>query len=94
MLKTWITLGNISHVLLNQTESLIFVMFKVQTFVPLSYLVSVMIRISNYKDFFTRNLRIVLIVGIFSIAPLNSEFLLGNTQVTMATLQKCPGTFS
>ena len=54
MLKTRVTLGNISHVLLNLIKRLIFVMFNVLalTFVPFSYLlVSVMMCIFNCEEF-------------------------------------------
>ena len=46
------------------------------------------------KSLFTRGLRIVLVFANFTIAPLISEFELGNTLVTMAILKRCLGTFS
>ena len=39
-------------------------------------------------------LRVVMGFVIFTIAPVISEFLLGNTRVTMAILKKCLGTVS
>ena len=52
----------------------------------LIYLVSVMIWIFNWVYF--------IFFVILTIATFISEFLLGNTPVTMAILQKCLGTFS
>ena len=43
------------------------------------------------KSLFKVRLRIALVFVILIIAPLISESLQGNTPVTMAILQKCPG---
>ena len=49
---------------------------------------------STAKSLLTGRLRIVLVFVILTIAPLISKYLLGNTRVTMAILQKCLGSFS
>ena len=46
------------------------------------------------KNLFTGRLSILLVFAIFTIAPLISESLLGNTLVTMETFKKCLGTIS
>ena len=45
------------------------------------------------QSLFTGGLRIVFVFAILTVAPLISEYQLGNTPVTLAVLQKRLGTF-
>ena len=44
------------------------------------------------QSLFTGRLRIVFVFAILTVAPLISEYQLGNTPVTLVVLQKCLGT--
>ena len=95
MLKTGVTLGNISCVLLNLIKGFMFVMSNSKLLFPfLICLASVKKCIFNCEEFFTGRLGIVLIFAIPTIAPLTSESLLGNSHVTMAILQRSLGNLS
>ena len=89
MFKVWLTLVNISHVLLNLIKRLTFVMFKDSSLPNVhavnSHIFSLVPSITVASHH---------IPAILTIAPLILESLLGNTSVTMAILQKCPDTFS
>ena len=56
-------------------------------------LVSVMIYIFNWEEVIYETFEDCIGLSILTIAPLTSEFLLGNTRVIMAILRKCLGTF-
>ena len=60
----------------------------------LIYLVSVMVCIFNCEDFIYGTFEDCNGLFNFTIAPLFSESLLGNTHVSMEIPQKCLGTFS